>query len=55
MLSQRKKYTYQVIMKYLTTHLNYYPCINEKEEYYGSRDIRSEFWHKRWSKNLIKN
>ena len=34
------KYTYQVICRYLATHLNYYIGINETRKCYESRDIK---------------
>ena len=52
MLSQRIKYTYQVISKYLAAHLkkNFITVVKLESIYYESTNIKSEFWRKRWSK-----
>ena len=47
MLSQRIKYTYQVISKYVATIQNFMYYCNESEKYYESTSVKSEFWRKR--------
>ena len=51
MLSQRIKYTYQVISKpSYTSKILWITVANETGKYYESTNIKSEFWRKRWSK-----
>ena len=54
MLSQRIKYTSQEICKY-QWYTSKLLCIDETGKYYESRNIKSEFQHKRWYNKCIKN